>query len=100
MQVHYYKERTASLVLDEVQRQFQPEHEREEYLPSVMDCQSRYRGTTDAVSSKVATKEPSTFELEPCKEMKNQQIDNQSKSPSHLADHSTQQEPSKLGEYE
>lgn len=34
-------------------------------LPSVMDFQAKYRTPTVAVSSKVATKEPSTLELEP-----------------------------------
>ena len=37
----------------------------ERNLPSVMDLQAKYKTTTAAVSSKVATKEPSTFELVP-----------------------------------
>lgn len=36
-------------------------------LPSVMPFHARYNTPTDAVSNKVATKEPSTFELEPYK---------------------------------
>ena len=38
---------------------------RERDLPSVMDFQPKYKTPTEAVSSKVAMKEPSTFELEP-----------------------------------
>lgn len=38
---------------------------RERDLPSVMDFQPKYKTPTVAVSSKVATKEPSTLELEP-----------------------------------
>lgn len=38
------------------------------HLPSVMLFQPRNRTPTAAVSSKVATKEPSTLELEPYKE--------------------------------
>lgn len=34
-------------------------------LPSVMDFQAKYKTPTAAVSIKVATKEPSTLELEP-----------------------------------
>jgi hypothetical protein len=34
-------------------------------LPSVMAFQAKYKTPTVAVSSKVATKEPSTLELEP-----------------------------------
>ena len=44
--------------------------EEEIYLPSVMAFQPRYKTPTEAVSSKVAIKEPSTFELEPYKEKK------------------------------
>ena len=39
-------------------------------LPSVMVSQARYKTPTDAVSSKVAMKEPSTFILEAFKEIK------------------------------
>jgi len=46
---------------------------RKNILPSVMPFQARYKTPTDAVSRKVATKEPSTFELEPCKDKKSQQ---------------------------
>jgi hypothetical protein len=41
------------------------ERGREIYLPSVMDLQAKYKTPIAAVSSKVATKEPSTLELEP-----------------------------------
>lgn len=37
----------------------------EKDLPSVMAFQAMYKTPTAAVSSRVATKEPSTFELEP-----------------------------------
>ena len=36
-----------------------------EFLPSVMALQAKYKTPTAAVSSKVATKEPSTLALEP-----------------------------------